>query len=846
MLIQPNRSLLFALLMLSTLVAFSQATIVDGVLYDAEQKAPLPYGNIIFKSTTIGSTTDVEGKFLLRTNDLTLDTLYVTYLGYQDQYILIKPGKRQSLKIEMISNSQVMDEFVVTGKRRAPKDTAAIALYRNVVKHKPNNKPSGYDYYQYSKYEKFEFGFYGLTDKFKNGKLMSRFPYLLDNIDTLENGTEVLPILLKESAKDVYYRKSPRKTKVIVKADKFSGVEEFGLSSLIDQNFESIDVYDNILRINEKGLQSPFSNNAQFNYRFFLTDTAVLDGMICYKLQFTGRNKQDAAFSGYAWIHDTTFAIKNIHLSVLPKVNLNFIKDLVIEQSFFRVDDKYWFKNFDYMQSQYNIITNNKENKETEKEKQSLLIRRSEALSDIRVNVPIDDAVMKGDPEEVQYGATERSDTFWNTVRTEELKQREYNIYIAIDSVKSSRFYKTLRYFTYLGTSAWFDAKYIEFGKLYQMYSWNAVEGKRVRLGVRTRDALTDKIVIGGYGAYGFKDKAWKYGANFQANIKPKDVRWQVLGGQYFYDMSVIKSFNPIMEPGGGLEHDNIISSLLRKDPLEDLFLLRNSEIWYEKEWIKHLNTRVSFKHLQHFSVDSGIEFLAVGDGNGIVDSSQIDNFTTSEFSFNLAWGKSLDFLNLGLARYPTSGTKAVFLFDYTAGVKNLFGSDFAYHKFGFGIRQKLLGPIGYTIYRVEAGYTFGSAPYTVQEIHPGNESFIYKQHTFNVMGESEFVSSRYAHLWIIHHFDGTIFNKIPLINKLQLRSILTYKVLYGDLEDNAVESIYLPDEINQLNGFYMELGFGLENILKVLRVDFLWRMTQRDKADVSKFGFRFSIAPNF
>ena len=832
------------LIFCSAISVFSQETIVEGVLYDVEQEAPLPYGNIIFKGTTVGTTTDIDGNFLLRTSNLTLDSLYISYLGYRDQYIIVEPGEKNVVRIEMISNSMVMEEFVVTGKRRTPKDTAAITLYRNVVKHKVDNKPSEYDFYQYSKYEKSEFGFYGLTDKFKNGKLIKRFPYVLDNIDTLENGTEVLPILLKESAKDVFYRKNPKKTKIIIKADKFSGVEEFNIGALIDQNFEAVDVYDNILRINEKGLQSPFSNNAQFNYKFFLTDTAVLDGMYCYKLQFTGRNKQDAAFSGYAWVHDTTYAIKNIRLSVLPKVNLNFIKDLVIEQSFERIDGKYWFKNFDYMQSQYNIITN--ENEKKDKEKQSLLVRRSEMLTNISVNVPIEDQVMKGDPEEVLTDARVQSDSFWNEVRTEELKKREHNIYVAIDSIKGSRFYKALRYVTYLGSSGWFDAKYIEFGRLYQMYSWNDVEGKRVRLDIRTRDALTDKIALGGYGAYGFKDKQWKYGANFLIDIKPKDVRWQILGGKHFYDMSTITSFNPIMEPGGGSMHDDIIAALFRKDPLDDLFFLRSTEFFYEKEWIKHLNTRMSFRHQQHFSVPSGISFLAAGNGYGLTDSAVINKFTTSEITFNLAWGKSLEFLNFGLARYPRKGTKPVFLFDYTAGLDNVLGSDFAYHKFNIGMRQKLLGPIGYTIYRIEAGYTLGGAPYSAQKIHPGNESFLYDQHTFNVMGESEFVSSRYANLWIIHHFDGTIFNKIPLINKLQLRSIFTYKVLLGDLENNATDRIYLPDEIDALNGLYMEMGFGIENILKILRVDFIWRMTQKDQPGVDKFGFRFSIAPNF
>ena len=837
-------SILTVLLVCISLLGYSQATIIEGVLFDIEQEQPLPYANIIFKGTTVGGTTDINGNFYIRTNDLTLDTLFVTYLGFKDQFIIIKPGEKQTLKIELISNAQVLDEFVVSGKKRVPKDTAAITLYRNVVKNKPNNEPSEYDFYQYSMYEKAELGFYDLTDKFKEGKIIKRFPYLLDNIDTLPDGTEVLPVLIKESARDIYYRKDPKKKKVIVKGAKFSGVETFSITSIVDYNFEALNVYDNILKVNEKAFQSPFSNNAQFNYKFFLTDTSVIDGMVCYKLLFTGRNKQDAAFSGHAWIHDTTYAIKSIKLTVLPNVNLNFIKDFAIEQNFIRIDGKFWFKNYDYMQTQYNIITS--ENKKKQKERQSLLIRKAENYSRIKINVPISEEFMRGDIEEVDENAMEKDESFWEEVRTEQLKEREQNIYASVDSIKNSKLYKTLRYITYLGSSGWFDAKFVEFGRIYQFFSWDDVQGKRVRLDLRTRDELSDIIAVGGYFAYGFRDQTWKYGGNFLLDVRPKDVRWQIIGGRHYYDLSTLTDYNPILVPGSGVEYDNIISSLLRRDPLDDLFFLRNTELWYEREWIKHLNTRMSFKHREYLSVPSGISFYSPGDGIAMSDSTVVDNFMTSEFTFNLIWGKSVDFINFGLSRFPRNGTKPVFLFNYTAGVKNLFGSDFAYHKINVGIRQKLLGPIGYTIYRLEAGYNFGNAPYVVQKIHPGNESFLYDLNTFNVMGESEFVSSRYAHIWIIHHFDGTIFNKIPGINKLQLRSIFTMKALYGNLEDKTTESIYLPEAVKPLDGFYVETGVGVENILKVFRVDFLFRLTQRDQPDVNKWGFRFSIAPNF
>ncbi len=109
---------------------------------------------------------------------------------------------------------------------------------------------------------------------------------------------------------------------------------------------------------------------------------------------------------------------------------------------------------------------------------------------------------------------------------------------------------------------------------------------------------------------------------------------------------------------------------------------------------------------------------------------------------------------------------------------------------------------------------------------------------------DGEFISDRYASLWVTHHFDGFILDKIPLISKLQLRSVAAVKVLYGTLEPSN-ESIYeMPEGTTGLNELYLEAGVGVENILKLFRVDFYFRVTQRDKADINKWGVKIYLAP--
>ncbi len=826
-----------ALFILLGLNLVGQETIVKGQIIDAESGEILPFSSVVFSGTSQGTATDLNGIFELKTNDLTLKKITASYLGYEPKEIKINPGKLNEIKKIKLKEVKVeLDIVEVKAKRKVPKDTAAIALFRKVVKNKYRNDPSQYDNYKYEQYDKTEFGFYNVSDGFKESKLVKRIDFILENMDTLENGIEVLPVLLKETVNKYYYRKNPKKEKEILIADKFSGVDNFSISEVVDYNFESIEVYGNLIRVNGKPIMSPFADNARFTYKYFLTDTSEIDGLTCFKLDFTGRGNSDAVFSGYAWIHDSTYAIKSIQLKVLPGANVNFITDFIVKQEFEFLDGKHWFKDYEFLQTQYNIIQKKK------KPQQSLLVRKSSHRSDIAVNTEIDDAVFDGEPDIVLEGARERSEEFWDTLSTRKLNKREKNIYATVDSVKSTAFYKTVRWFTYLVSSGWLDLKYVELGKIYQFYSFNDVEGNRFRVTMKTNTNFSKRVQFVPHIAYGTKDKQWKYGIKAFAHLKRENEKWHALQAEYRFDLSQSFDVNTLLK--GRPEYDNIVNSLLRKDPIRDLFLIREANVAYSKEWVKGLNTRLAFNHKQHITVPTGRVFTTSDDMGAVADT--IDKFTTSDITFNFLWARGLKFYNHPFGRNPLSSHKPLFSFDYTAGIKGLFGGDYNFHKFNFNVRQRLLGPVGFTVYQVDAGWIFGKAPYPILYTHRGNGSFLYNAQAYSNMRESEYISDKYISLWITHHFDGFLFNKIPGINKLQLRTILLFKGLYGNINNSNETILTIPGGASELNSFYFETGFGIENILKLLRVDFTWRLTQRDKPEVNKFAFKFTIAPSF
>ena len=150
----------------------------------------------------------------------------------------------------------------------------------------------------------------------------------------------------------------------------------------------------------------------------------------------------------------------------------------------------------------------------------------------------------------------------------------------------------------------------------------------------------------------------------------------------------------------------------------------------------------------------------------------------------------------------------------------------------------------------LEGGYIFGRLPYPLLTVHRANQTYAYQLASYNLMNFLEFVSDRYVSINIDHHFNGFIFNRLPLIRHLDLREVVTAKVLYGGIRSEndpakntdlyrypAVNGI--PTTFSLNDGPYIEGSVGISNIFKLLRVDVVKRFTYRDHPDIAKWGIR-------
>ncbi len=828
----------------------AQTTTVSGLLTDSKTGEGLPFASVYF-TTMDGVTTDLEGRYEISTTDITLNTITFHYLGYKEKTIKVKPGVNQILDIKLKEDASYdLGEVVVKAKKKVKKDTAAITLYRNVVRNKPNNRQDKLDYYSYEEYSKTEFDMFNFKEKIFRRKVLRPFWFVFEYKDSTDIGVPFLPLLLKEQLADVYYRKNPNKKKETLKATRFSGVRDFAKGDAVEDAFPNANVYDNMIDIQQESFLSPFANGALPSYKYFLTDSMSMDGRWTYKLEFTPRRKSDLAFTGHAFIDGETFAIRSIDLYLLDQANINFISDLLLQQNFEFIDGKHWFKTNDKTELYLNLTQS--------KRQMSVRVLRTNLRTKISLQTPIPDSLIDKETDDNWY-AYRKFTKEWEELRPIPLTKTEGGIYQMIDSLQKTRAYKNMMWTGHLFATGWAKAGPIEFGKYYNSYSWNDLEGNRFRLGIRnSKFAFNEKLQLNAYVAYGDKDKIWKYNGGFRYHLPRINKRWHTIGGYYKKDYSNFNFYSP------WASHDYILNSLTRgKNELlaNSLYLQQQGNVFYEKEFFRGFRTKFSGTHKTVLTWPQNPDQELIFTGlDGEEFQSGVNPFQTVEFNIKSQWSVGLRFNQnarneRGEATRSVRALKPYLVLDYTYAPPRFMGSDFTYHRVELSMRQQLRSRIGRTYYQLEGGRIFGDVPSPLFRIHSGNESFMYNRWSYNMMNNQEYGGDIWASAWFTHRFRGLFFNMIPWNDWLRLRSLVHGKVLYSRVSPDNIGKLTGNNgdgELADLNGVYAEVGVGIENIARFIKVDFMWRLTQRDEVrtdignQVRPFGIKVEFRPSF
>lgn len=298
----------------------------------------------------------------------------------------------------------------------------------------------------------------------------------------------------------------------------------------------------------------------------------------------------------------------------------------------------------------------------------------------------------------------------------------------------------------------------------------------------------------------------------------------------YDHDVRLLgKSDNALLD-------DNILSTLLQRNPNYKLTPIDQYNFKYEREWFQGFYNVIQFKHLTIFPTPF-VPFILSND----TDNPQVfNNITTAEVTLHTHYAYKEKYLQGKFDRISVGTKSPVFDLALTYGINGLLGSNHDYFKVNASIRDNIeINPIGYTHYVTSAGRIFGEVPYPLLELHKGNETYAGDRTAFNMMNYYEFASDIYLSVMAEHHFQGFFLKRIPLLNKMELREVVGTKFLWGDVRQNHASVMDFPNDLHNVKIPYQEASLGIENIFKLFRIDAIWRLSYLDNPDIEIFGIR-------
>jgi len=805
--------------------AFTQTYTITGKVLDDKTDEGLPFVNVYFQNNnTIGASTDIDGNFRIQTAEIG-DTLVVSAISYQRMKVAIdKNNLNQEIIFRLQSSDLQLNEIVIFAG-----ENPANEMVRNIIRNRKNNNIDKKESYQCERYMKTELDLHNIDPATFDKRMLKDFAFILENLDSTSDEKTFLPSYINEDIHELFFVKR-KPLRAVPKASRVSGIDASTVVRQVQRLHQPYNIYDNWIPILEKNFASPFSNLGLFYYEYYIMDSTNIQGQWSYKLKFKPKRKQENTFFGHFWVADTTFAIQKLYMQKSTDVNINLVERVVISEEY-TLTDSIWLPQKHKMLVDFSPTDR----------LPGLIARKTTMFSDFKINhaqTKLD--YDTEDPEDFTIDDLKKDADYWTDNRQEKLSKNEQVIYQMVDSIKNTSLFKTYSNLMYALGTGWIKVGKLEVGSYFNAYGGNVVEGNRFQLGLGTNLEFSTKYRGEIWAAYGDRDKRWKYGGKFQYNIKKQPRREQV-GFSYFDD--VIYSNRSSEEAVGG----SALASFFRRDIPQRLLHSQETKAYYLKEWKRGWQSKLTFLNRnidpygEIYSDGSGFNFQFINPTSNEVDTT----VSSTEVIFKLRhaykeqfWAGHFDRVSLG-SKYP------IYSFQYTMGIKNVLGSDYNYHKFAVEYSHWIYtNPIGWLRYYFKAGKTLGTLPALLLEAHPGNETYFYDANGYNVMNRYEFVSDTYLSWVIVHHFDGFLFNKLPLLRKLDFRAVAQFRGIWGTLTDenlaaNALNTSDVGGTIPFRSPFpvpYMEAGVGIENILKVFHIQAIWRLNYLDNPEAFNF----------
>jgi hypothetical protein len=815
--------------------------VIKGRVTDANNGDPIPFASVGLVGVSQGARTNFQGEFTLNSK-FTADSLFTSFVGYKKRVKKITRGLAfQEINFQIEPSTLEMAEVKVYSG-----ENPAYKILRGVLQHKESNDRSKLIAYEYDSYTKMELDVDNISEKFKERRVMKDIAQAIKKFEEMagEDGKLIIPTYISESIGKFYYLENPQRKKEVIQKTNIKGVgvsDGSFVSQLVGGNLvASYNFYQNYVPFFGKDFASPIGENWKAKYSYFLGDTVNVEGRVCYQLDFDPKNSADLVFRGQMWIDTTSFALVQIDAVVDKGANLNFIERIKISQELEQTSNGVWLP----ARTRFLIDL-----EEVSQGSAGMLLKMYISNKDFVINKP-HEVSFYDVPSEVAQDATMPNAEFWKYARHEPLSSYDHLASSLIDTVQNLPIVRTYVEIAELVLSGYRQFNGIEAGPYITSFAINAVEGARFRLGFRTNANFDKKWILRGNVGFGTKDLVPKY--SLEVNYLFSKKKWTIAGLRHSYDVERV-GLTPEF-----IGDNKLFYAFTRWGAFSGAFFRRETDAFFSSELAKGITlttslTTRSFDPLFHFQYRLNPE---LGRASAVQDNYQ-ETFATLELRF----AKNVTFIMNGNERIALATKRfPMITLKYQHGFKGFLGGDFTYDRFTLKAYQTLrLGTLGRSDYTFTAGYTPSNLPAPLLFPHLGNETFFFVRSAFSTMNYFEFVSDQFASIQYNHNFEGLLFNRIPLIKKLKWRLIGSANVLMGS-QRSANQGImkevdnpsrpkfvdrYSFDSLDPSKPF-AEVGYGIDNIFKVFRLQAFHRLTYLDNPKAERFRVMASVNLSF
>ncbi len=821
---------------------------ISGVVVDSITGELLGFANVYDISHPKGVVCDEKGYFTIHIPSQGKTQLQAIYTGYSPGRVEVTPPVSGPVIIGLSPNAKDLAEVVVNrGRYKYSKNNPAVALMEEVRNNWKKQNPKDECYYSYDRYEKQLIGFNNYTPIQPTNKLTSAIQFLKENVDTSTvTGKPVLALSVKEKLSTRLYSQDPKADKEIIRGFRTSGIDDNlnqqTVRVFFDDISREIDIHDNDITLMQNRFISPLSSAAPDLYKFFIRDTVMIGNDRCVEIEFSPHNPATMTFNGKIYVpaDDSIKYVRRISMRVPKAINLNFVKNLYVSQNFKKDSLGKVHKTIDDLTAEMRIVEGTQEvylHRIVKNEKESYEQNKEYANYYTKI----------GNLFEIA-GADARGKDFWDNQRLIPLSTAERNLSHTLEKLRQIPFfYWTEKIILIIanGYIATGEKSKFDFGPVNTFISANDTEGLRLRVGGMTTANLSPHLFGRGYVAYGFKDKRWKYGVELEYSFKPKKYHareFPIHGfrATHIYDIDNLGQHYKFTNS------DNIFTSLKRKKSHLTTYR-RYSDLSYILELDNHFSVTASLRQEIQYSTP-WLKFEKT-------DGTELKSNTQGYFNVTLRYAPNEKFAQGRTSRTMVNFDNVVFQLSHDYGPKKFLGSQFTLNRTEISVQKRFwLSAFGYIDAIARGGKIWSAVPYPELLWPNANLSYTIQKESYSLMNPMEFANDWFASLDVTYMMNGALFNLIPGFKKLKLREVITFKALEGGLtkRNNPAYNMDLykfpSDASTHIMGKvpYMELGVGIDNILSILRVDYIWRLTYRHHPDIDRSGLRVSLHFSF